>query len=125
MSARQDERASDSPLVARITRVRYESDWQGFTTPDGCWDLVVRKVGGRVHVLQTGIKGAVSNGASSGTSSEQTERRQHRVAVDRPARRGKRRAARERPVRAGPEADERLLERVVVVHAAVVRARPQ
>jgi len=55
MSVRQDERASDSPLVAHITRVRYEEDWQGFTTPDGCWDLVVRKVGGRVQVLQTGV----------------------------------------------------------------------
>ena len=55
MSARQEERASESPLVARITRVRFEADWRGFTTPDGCWDIVVRKVGGRVHVLQTGI----------------------------------------------------------------------
>jgi len=53
--ARKDERASESPLVARITRVRFEADWQGFTTPDGCWDIVVRKVGGQVHVLQTGI----------------------------------------------------------------------
>jgi len=55
MSVRQEERASDSPFVARITRVRYEDDWQGFTTPDGCWDLVVRKVGGRIQVLQTGV----------------------------------------------------------------------
>jgi hypothetical protein len=55
MSVRVHERDSDSPLVARITRVRYDSDWQGVTTPDGCWDLVVRKVGGQVHVLQTGV----------------------------------------------------------------------
>lgn len=55
MSVRHEERLSDSPLVARITRVRYDGDWQGFTTPDGYWDIVVRKVGGRVQVLQTGV----------------------------------------------------------------------
>jgi len=55
MSARHQERPSDSPLVARITRVTYQSDWRGWTTPDGCWDLIVRKVAGRVQVLQTGV----------------------------------------------------------------------
>lgn len=55
MSALRCERASDSPFVARITHVRYERDTQDLTTPDGCWDLVVRTVGGRVELLQTGI----------------------------------------------------------------------
>jgi hypothetical protein len=55
MSERREERPSESPLVARITRVTYQHDWRGWTTPDGCWDLVVRKVAGRVHVLQTGV----------------------------------------------------------------------
>jgi len=55
MSVRRDVRASDSPLVERITRVRFDSDWRGVTTPDGCWDLVVRRVSGRVELLQTGL----------------------------------------------------------------------
>src|SRR4029079_18219537 len=55
MSIRRDVRASDSPLVERITRVRFDSDWRGVTTPDGCWDLVVRRVSGRVELLQTGL----------------------------------------------------------------------
>jgi len=55
MSVRREERPSESPLVARISRVTYQGDWRGWTTPDGCWDLIVRKVAGRVHVLQTGI----------------------------------------------------------------------
>ncbi len=55
MSMWRQERASDSPLVARITRVRYEQDTQDVTAPDGCWDLVVMKVGGRVQMLQTGL----------------------------------------------------------------------
>lgn len=55
MSAVREVRASDSPLVESITRVRFEADWQGVTTPDGCWDLVVRRVGGRLEILQTGL----------------------------------------------------------------------
>ena len=55
MSMWRQERASDSSLVARITRVRYEQDTQDVTAPDGCWDLVVMKVGGRVRMLQTGL----------------------------------------------------------------------
>jgi hypothetical protein len=55
MSVRREVRAADSPLVERITRVRFEDDWRGVTTPDGCWDLVVRRVGGRVELLQTGL----------------------------------------------------------------------
>jgi hypothetical protein len=55
MSARREERASDSPLVARITRVRYQGDTRDVTTPDGCWDIVVMKVRGQVSLLQTGV----------------------------------------------------------------------
>jgi hypothetical protein len=55
VGVRQDIREADSPLVERITRVRFDSDWRGVTTPDGCWDLVVRRVEGRVQVLQTGV----------------------------------------------------------------------
>ena len=55
MSVVREVRASDSPLVARITRVRFRTDWQGVTTPDGCWDIVVRRVGDRIELLQTGL----------------------------------------------------------------------
>src|SRR5262245_57693671 len=55
MSVRQAERASESPLVERITRVRFDGDWRGVTAPDGCWDLVVRRVEGRLELLQTGV----------------------------------------------------------------------
>ncbi len=48
-------RASDSPLVERITRVRFGTAWRGVTTPDRCWDIVVRRVQGRVELLQTGL----------------------------------------------------------------------
>jgi hypothetical protein len=54
MSVRR-ERASDSSLVARITHVSYDRDTHDLTTPDGCWDLVVMTVQGRVQVLQTGL----------------------------------------------------------------------
>jgi len=55
MSVVREVRASDSPLVARITRVRFEADWRGVTTPDGCWDIIVRRVAGRLELLQTGL----------------------------------------------------------------------
>jgi hypothetical protein len=55
MNLRRKERASDAPFVARITHVTYEHDTLDLTTPDGCWDLVVRKVRGRVEMLQTGV----------------------------------------------------------------------
>jgi hypothetical protein len=55
MSVVRESRASDSPLVERITRVRFGSAWRGVTTPDGCWDIVVRRVGGRIELLQTGL----------------------------------------------------------------------
>ena len=54
MGVRREVRASDSPLVERITRVRFDTAWRGVTTPDGCWDIVVRRVQGRVELLQTG-----------------------------------------------------------------------
>jgi hypothetical protein len=55
MSIRREARASDSPLVERITRVRFDTAWRGTTTPDGCWDIVVRRVEGRLQLLQTGL----------------------------------------------------------------------
>jgi hypothetical protein len=55
MSVLREVRASDSPLVERITRVRFGAAWQGVTTPDGCWDIVVRRVEGRIELLQTGL----------------------------------------------------------------------
>lgn len=55
VSVVRDVRPSDSPLVQRITRVRFDAAWQGTTRPDGCWDLVVRRVKGRVELLQTGL----------------------------------------------------------------------
>lgn len=55
VSVLQEVRASDSPLVERITRVRFGSNWRGVTTPDGCWDIVVRRVKGRLELLQTGL----------------------------------------------------------------------
>src|SRR5438477_10799333 len=55
MSAVPEVRVSDSPFVERITRVRFDGDWRGVTTPDGCWDIVVRRVAGRLEILQTGI----------------------------------------------------------------------
>jgi hypothetical protein len=55
MTVRREERASDSPLVARITHVSYGRDTHDVTRPDGCWDLVVMRVHGRVQMLQTGL----------------------------------------------------------------------
>lgn len=55
MSVRWEVRGSDSPLVERVTRVRFDAAWRGVTTPDGCWDLVVRRVEGRLELLQTGL----------------------------------------------------------------------
>ncbi len=55
VSVLRDVRVSDSPLVERVTHVRFGTAWRGVTTPDGCWDLVVRRVGGRLELLQTGV----------------------------------------------------------------------
>src|SRR6185437_8467117 len=55
MANRREVRPSDSPLVERITRVTYDEPTREWSTPDGCWDIVVMKHGGRVTVLQTGL----------------------------------------------------------------------
>jgi hypothetical protein len=48
-------RGSDSPFVERITHVSYGSKVEDVTTPDGCWDIVVMRHGGRVAILRTGV----------------------------------------------------------------------
>src|SRR5437868_3034325 len=55
MTARREHRGSDSPLVERITHVVYEARTEELSTPDGCWDIVVMRRGGRTSVLQTGL----------------------------------------------------------------------
>ena len=55
MSIERVERGADSPLVERITRVRYPRTVEDWTLPDGCWDIVIRRVRGRIQVLQTGL----------------------------------------------------------------------
>ena len=55
MTARRTSRASDSPLVERITEVVYEARTEELSTPDGCWDIVVLRRSGRTSVLQTGL----------------------------------------------------------------------
>ena len=49
------ERAADSPLVERVTYVEYDEHTRELSTPDGCWDIVVLRRGGRIAVLQTGL----------------------------------------------------------------------
>jgi hypothetical protein len=51
----REQRASDSPFVDSITRVTYGRDTHDVTTPDGHWDIVIQRRGGRVFVLQTGL----------------------------------------------------------------------
>ena len=48
-------RASDSPLVERVTRVVYETAEREWSMPDGCWDLVVLTKRERTLVLHTGL----------------------------------------------------------------------
>jgi AraC-like DNA-binding protein len=55
MAARREVRASDSSLVERITQVTYDARSEEWTTPDGCWDLLVLQRAGRTTVLQTGL----------------------------------------------------------------------
>ncbi|OWQ47214.1 hypothetical protein CDL60_12650 [Roseateles noduli] len=51
----EEERPADSPLVAKIRRVRHLADSQEITLPDGSWDLLfVRRGDGPVTVIQTG-----------------------------------------------------------------------
>jgi hypothetical protein len=54
MTAHCEVRASDSPLIERITHVTYDAPVEELSTPDGCWDIVVMRRGGRTTVLQTG-----------------------------------------------------------------------
>jgi hypothetical protein len=55
VTARRESRASDSPFVERVTHVRYEALTEEWTTPDGCWDIVVLERCGQTSVLQTGL----------------------------------------------------------------------
>src|SRR5581483_8768218 len=48
-------RAADSPFVDRITYVVYDGAADDVTTPDGCWDIVLRTRRGERQVLQTGL----------------------------------------------------------------------
>jgi hypothetical protein len=48
-------RGADSPFIERITHVTYGSKVDDVTTPDGCWDIVVMRHGGRVAMLRTGV----------------------------------------------------------------------
>jgi len=51
----EEERAADSPLVAKIRRVRHLADSRETALPDGSWDLLfVRRGDGPVTVIQTG-----------------------------------------------------------------------
>ena len=55
MAGRREIRGSDSPLVERVTKVTYDAPTKEWSTPDGCWDLVVLERQGRTIVLQTGL----------------------------------------------------------------------
>lgn len=48
-------RGADSPFIERVTHVSYGSKVDDFTTPDGCWDIVVMRHRGRVAILRTGV----------------------------------------------------------------------
>lgn len=51
----EEERAADSPLVAKIRRARYTADARETALPDGSWDLLfVRRGSGPLMVIQTG-----------------------------------------------------------------------
>lgn len=51
----EEERAADSPLVAKVRRVFYRGDAREVALPDGSWDLLfVRRGGGPLMVIQTG-----------------------------------------------------------------------
>ena len=51
----EEERLADSPLVARVRRVRYTAQAREMALPDGSWDLLfVRRGGGPLMAVQTG-----------------------------------------------------------------------
>src|SRR3954462_4921743 len=54
MAQRCQVRASDSPLVERITQVSYDAHVEELSTPDGCWDIVVMRRARQTTILQTG-----------------------------------------------------------------------
>jgi Helix-turn-helix domain len=51
---KREDRTSDSPLVARVSRVTYFDNVRDVAEPDGTWDMVFRHRLGQVQVLQTG-----------------------------------------------------------------------
>ena len=55
MTVEREERGSDVPFVAAVTRVRYGTACHDVTTPDGLWDIVIQRHAGKVTVLQTGL----------------------------------------------------------------------
>lgn len=48
-------RLSDSRFVERITQVTFTEHSREWTTPDGCWDIVVLGKQGKTIVLHTGL----------------------------------------------------------------------
>ncbi len=52
---RRERRDSDSPIVQQVTWLTCLADNVDITTPDGLWDLVIRKSQNRLFVLQTGL----------------------------------------------------------------------
>src|SRR6185503_13125046 len=55
LTVEREERGSDVPFVAAVTRVRYGTACHDVTTPDGLWDIVIQRHAGKVTVLQTGL----------------------------------------------------------------------
>src|SRR5947209_5021200 len=53
MPIRRRHRGADSPLDERVTHVIYDGASRDVTTPDGCWDIVVRRRRGAIQILQT------------------------------------------------------------------------
>jgi hypothetical protein len=53
--AQRIERRSDSPFVERITLVTYDAPTREWSTPDGCWDIVVLRRAAQTTVLHTGL----------------------------------------------------------------------
>jgi hypothetical protein len=55
MNVRREVRPAEGPFVERITRATYVGEIADVTTPDGCWDIVIRQRRGCTEVLQTGL----------------------------------------------------------------------
>ncbi len=54
MAIHRERRDADSPFVRHVARLTCTSDEAFLTTPDGLWDLLIRRHHGRIEVLQTG-----------------------------------------------------------------------